>query len=298
MLWIPICIAAGFIQTIRNALQKNLKAHLPTEMVTWVRFIYGLPIAILYIFLLHYGGSPLPTSNVVFWNYCIIASISQIMGNILLVALFSHRNFVIGVTYSKTEAILSAIIAASLFAEFISVGGFFAIIIGMIGITLISVVEQHTNPRRLLKGIVNKPALIGIASGLCYASAGVFIRQASISLEGGTVLTSSAYTLVFMLGIQTFLLGLWVIYKYRNFMELLIQNLRNSIFIGFTNTLASIGWFTAFTMTQTAYVMAVSQVEVIFSLILTQKLFKESVNRMEMAGMALVVVSILLLLYV
>ena len=45
-LWIPITIAAAFLQNVRSALQKHLKGVMGTTGATFVRFGYGFPFAL------------------------------------------------------------------------------------------------------------------------------------------------------------------------------------------------------------------------------------------------------------
>ena len=52
-LWIPITIAAAFLQNLRSALQKHLQGKLGTRGASFVRFGYGFPLAILYAAALH-----------------------------------------------------------------------------------------------------------------------------------------------------------------------------------------------------------------------------------------------------
>ena len=44
-LWIPITVVAAFMQNLRSALQKHLKAKLSTGGATYVRFLFALPFA-------------------------------------------------------------------------------------------------------------------------------------------------------------------------------------------------------------------------------------------------------------
>ena len=48
-LWIPITIAAAFMQNLRSALQKYLKGRLSTGGATYSRFFYAVPFAWLYL---------------------------------------------------------------------------------------------------------------------------------------------------------------------------------------------------------------------------------------------------------
>lgn len=108
--WIPITIAAAFFQNIRTALQKHLKGRLSTAGATHVRFLYGLPFAVLYVLGLNeFAGFPLPVPNLNFYTFVVIGGLAQIVATALLVALFSLRNFAVGTTYSKTETVQAAL---------------------------------------------------------------------------------------------------------------------------------------------------------------------------------------------
>ena len=61
---------------------------------------------------------------------------------------------------------------------------------------------------------------------------------------------------------------------------------------GLAGTLTSIGWFTAFTLQNAAYVRAVGQIELIFTFAASIFFFKEKTSRMELAGIALVMIAI------
>ena len=54
-LWIPITIAAAFLQNVRSALQKNLKGVMGTTGATFVRFGFGMPFALAFVGFLHWA---------------------------------------------------------------------------------------------------------------------------------------------------------------------------------------------------------------------------------------------------
>jgi drug/metabolite transporter (DMT)-like permease len=88
-LWVPITIAAAFLQNIRSALQKHLKSRLSTSGATMVRFLYAMPFAVLYVAVLHRGyGFDLPTPNTAFLFYVALGGLTQIVATGLLVYLF------------------------------------------------------------------------------------------------------------------------------------------------------------------------------------------------------------------
>ena len=55
-LWIPITIAAAFLQNLRSAAQKHLKSVMGTTGATFVRFGFGFPFALLLVAALHFGA--------------------------------------------------------------------------------------------------------------------------------------------------------------------------------------------------------------------------------------------------
>jgi drug/metabolite transporter (DMT)-like permease len=68
--------------------------------------------------------------------------------------------------------------------------------------------------------------------------------------------------------------------------------------IGLTSMAGSFCWFLAFTLQSAAYVKAVGQIELIFSILASALFFKETIPKREMAGIAVLGVSIVLLIVV
>ena len=76
----------------------------------------------------------------------------------------------------------------------------------------------------------------------------------------------------------------------------MIPNWRGCLFVGITSVIGSAGWFTAMTIERAAYVKALGQVELLFTLALSVLFFKERSTPKELMGMALVAGSIVVLL--
>ena len=121
LLWIPLTIAAAFLQNVRSALQKHLKGRLGTTGATFVRFGYGFPVAIAYLLALVFiFDFELPRLNPTFIGFVLMGGLAQITATALLVTLFDARNFAVGTTYSKTETIQAAMFALVFLGETIS----------------------------------------------------------------------------------------------------------------------------------------------------------------------------------
>lgn len=85
-LWIPITIFAAFMQNVRSALQKHLKGKLSTSGVTFTRFVYGAPAALLYLTaLLIFGGYVVPGATKDFVLFAVAGGLAQITATALLV---------------------------------------------------------------------------------------------------------------------------------------------------------------------------------------------------------------------
>jgi drug/metabolite transporter (DMT)-like permease len=295
-LWIPITIAAAFLQNLRSVLQKHLQGSLGTRGASFVRFGYGFPVAILYVAALHvFGGYRLPVANLGFAFWSVVGGLAQIYATMLLVYLFSLRNFTVGTAYSKTEPMQAALFGLIILGETLSLGSLIAILIGVVGVMLISVARSPLSPSGLLRSLLSRTALIGIASGAMFGISAVAYRSASLSLDGPNAVMQAAFTLVCVTGFQTLFMLVWMLMADRSEIGKVIRSWRTSSLVGLAGVVGSAGWFTAMTLQQVAYVRALGQIELVFTFMASVFLFKEKINRLEVIGCLLIVSAILLL---
>ena len=66
--------------------------------------------------------------------------------------------------------------------------------------------------------------------------------------------------------------------------------------VGLTSMLGSVGWFTAMTLQNAAYVRALGQVELIFTFLTSIIIFKEHISKFEIYGILLIIGGVVLLL--
>lgn len=296
-LWIPITIVAALLQNIRMALQKQLNTELSTAGTTYVRSLYGLPLACLYVFALAaWPGISLPEFNVEFMFYCMFGGSAQILGTILLVRLFRLRNFVVGITYSKTETVQAAVFGILILGDTISSVGTIAIAISFLGIMLVSAAGVGNPLKQLAAGWSSQSGFFGVLSGGLFGISAVCYRAASLSLDHPNVAISAAFTLVVVLTFQSLVMSVYLVRFEPGQIKDVLKSWRMAGWVGITSMLGSVGWFTAMTLQNAAYVRAVGQVELIFTLLISRFIFHESMSRFEMTGMLLVVAGILVLI--
>lgn len=295
-LWIAIVLVAAALQTARNAGQKYLSGHLSALSAAWIRFVFGLPFALIYLFIVT-TNTPfeLDVFNVEFLFPCGLAALCQLSGTAFLMILFRLRNFAIGSTYVRTEVVVAAFIGTIFFDEFVSLMGWVAILISVSGVIVFSVIKFNLGKRNSLKNFFDISAGIGLLSGLGFALGSFFIREASLSFEDNNFVLTAAITLVVVLSFQTIGLGLYIMITQPRQFHTIIKLWRPSLFVGFTSAVGSIGWFTAMTIQRIAYVKALAQIEFIFALFVSILFFDEKPTRQEFFGMSLVAIGILVL---
>ena len=296
-IWIPITLFAVVMQTVRTAGQKHLTVHLDPIAVTLVRFLFGLPFAALYLACIAFGtDATIPAPTLTFVGYIVLGGVGQIIATVLLIYLFSLRNFAVGTTYARTEAFLTAFIGALFFGEWISVQGWIAVIVSVAGVVVLTIARSHVQSSSILGRLWNRAAAIGLASGLGFALASLSIRKASLSFGIDDFLLTAGITLVAMVCLQTLIMIVYVAIRSPAQFAIIARQWRVSLFVGITSALGSIGWFTAMTVERAAYVKALGQVEFVFALAVSTLFFRERTNRIELLGMTLVAGGVVILL--
>ena len=124
----------------------------------------------------------------------------------------------------------------------------------------------------------------------------VFYRGAALSLGHDNVPMTAAYALAISLVIQTVMMGLYLAWREPLQLRAVLREWRWAGAVGVAGMLASVGWFTAFTLENASYVRAVGQVELIFTFVASIFFFREKTNRKEVLGILLVAAGIILLI--
>jgi drug/metabolite transporter (DMT)-like permease len=297
-LWIPITLAAAFLQNLRSALQKYLKGVMGTTGATFVRFGFGAPFAVIFVALLHFwGGYQLPEPGLHFVFWAMIGGLAQIAGTALLVYLFSFRNFVVGTAYSKTEPLQAAAFGFLLLGETVNLTAMIAIVTGVLGVLVISVARTNLSRTALSSALSSRPALIGIASGAAFGVSAVAYRSASLSLGGPNFVMQAAVTLAFVTLFQSAVMIVWMALREPGEFARIGRALWPSLLVGMAGITASACWFMAMTIQNVAYVRALGQVELVFTFLASVFVFRETVTRLEIAGTLLIIAGIVGLLY-
>jgi drug/metabolite transporter (DMT)-like permease len=292
--WIPITILAAFSQNLRSAYQRKLQFNVTSIISTYTRFLFGLPFVFIY-FLVIYNFSNsafhITNYNLIFFIYCFIGGVSQIIATFLLLRMFINNNFSVATAYSKTEPIQAAVFAFILFNESISLNGVIGIVIGLIGIITISLKKVE-----LSYAFMNLSVFKGLLSAALFGLSAVLFRAASHNLNSVDYILSSSFTLLIALIIQTIILTIYIFYKDIKQFSMITSFLKDSFIVGFFGALASICWFYAMSIQNVAYVRALGQIELIFSLLISFLFFKEKIFLNQVIGIFIIFISLIIIM--
>ena len=295
--WAPITIGAALAQTARNTAQRSLVAQAGTLGATLVRFLYGLPFAAAWVALLHVlpaTAAALPAFHGRYFGWMVFGAVTQLAATALLLAAMRQRNFVIGVAYSKTDALQVALFGALLLRELPGWWTLLAMALATAGVILLSLPKAAADGARAGTW-TGSAALYGIASGAGFALSAVGFRAATLELPQSSPWIAAAWTVLWAQVTQTLLLGGWLAWRSPEVLRVVTRAWRVSALAGAMGALASIGWFTGFALTTAANVRTLGLVELVFSYLVSHRLLREELTVREAAGLVLVAVGLLAL---
>jgi drug/metabolite transporter (DMT)-like permease len=295
MAWVFLSIAAAAFQTLRFVLQKRLSmGALSAGGATFARFVYAAPVAAGLAAVLVGAGS-MPGLGAAFWPYALVGGLAQIAGTWCVVALFARRNFAVGITFKKTEVVQTALVGFVLLGDRISIGAVAAILAGLAGVLALS--GMPSAPGGRLRRLINPAAGLGLISGALFAVSAACYRGATLQVDSDDALLRAAVTLAAVTLAQTVAMAAWLAWREPGQLARVAGAWRGAVWIGLAGLAGSLCWFTAFTLQNAALVFAVGQVEVIFSLVASARVFNERLTAREAGGIALLTVSIVALVW-
>jgi drug/metabolite transporter (DMT)-like permease len=291
-LWVLVTLMASSAQTLRNAMQRDLIGALGAVGAAQVRFLFGLPFAVLFLAgMLAATGLDAPPLKLANLLWTAFGAFSQVIATALMLAAMRTRSFVVAVAYTKTEPAQVALFGLVAFNETPTRSLIAAIAFAMIGVGLMSV--------RSRKELVSdwRSTAYGLASATFFAFAAIGFRSAVIGVETPSRALAASMILVVGLAIQSATLGLYLGVVDRAGARAILAAWRSSLFAGFMGALASQFWFIAFALTDAARVRTLALIEVPMAQVVSLKLFRELPSVRDGLGMALIVAAAAILVW-
>ena len=326
-LWIVFTLLAAGSQVARNAMQRGLTSELGTTGATHVRFLYGLPFAVVFL-LLTWAVTDAPPVQYhwTFFSWLLLGALSQIVATAWMLSAMQSKSFVVTTAAIKTEPVQVAVFGAVMLSERIGSVGVVAVVIATAGVVMMSWprhksaqsenTQNNSSQDSHSKGspMSSKdnamgwwPILVGVAAGGMFALSAVGFRGAILSLTGDTAITGDAAievpfyvrattTLACGLLLQTIVLSAYLALREPQVLRAIFRAWRPAMLAGLAGAVASQFWFLAFSIETVSKVRTLALVEVLFAQIISRKIFAQKSSALEGVGIALIVIGVIALL--
>lgn len=292
-LWALVALIAAATQTARNAAQASLTATIGTVGATQVRFLFGLPFAVVFLALvMTVTGEALPGLTPRSLAYTTLGAVAQIGATALMLVTMKSQSFSVTTAWLKIEPVIVALGAAALLRDPLSWPALGAIAVATSGVLVMSVKPARDPRDWLMPG----PALTGLAAAALFGLSAIGFRGGVTGLDSGGTLIRSTATLVLSLTLQTGMLLVWMGLFDRKALVASLTHWRGSLGAGFLGAFASQFWFLGFALTSAANIRTLALAEVIFAQIVARLHFGQKLKPRQAVGMGLIVLGVGLLL--
>lgn len=280
-LWVAVTLVAAAAQTARNATQSGLTARIGTLGATQVRFVYGLPFALVFLAgVLAVQGGPLPVPGAWSLGFAVMGALAQIGATALMLAAMQARGLAVATAWIKTEPVLIALMGAAVLGDVLTWPMIGAVALATFGVLLMA--RPAGSPWALA------PAVLGLSAAALFGLAAIGFRGAILALPKGGFVLRASVILCLSLALQVALLGVWMALRAPGVMAASLSLWRPSLAAGFLGAFASQFWFLGFALTSAANVRTLALVEVVFATVVGWLAFGQRLDRRQAAGAALV----------
>lgn len=304
--WAALTLLAAFLQNARSALQKTLMGPLGGLGAAYARFLYGAPFALLLLVALYawtalgYGSAAAPFAALAptsgFAAGLAAGAAAQVFATVLLLRSFAAAGFAVGTAFSKTEPVMAALAGAIVFAETPAPLAMAGILVSVVGVMAASWPRGGLG-RADRRTAALRAAMLGVGAAALFGVSAAGYRAATLGLgEEASAAFRAALALSLATLLQASVMGLWLRAYARDQFEAAAGFWRRAWPVGLFGAGASACWFAAFALEPVAHVRTLAQVEAAFALATAYLLFGERPSLRELAGMALMIGGVILLL--
>ncbi|WP_151447793.1 EamA family transporter [Lacisediminimonas profundi] len=294
-LWIPVVLLAALMQTIRNTAQRSLADQAGPVGASLARFLYGMPFALAAVIAIQFGSAAVTTANVFSLKYAawlLVAALGHAGGSALLTAGMMRGNFVVAVTYSKTEILQIAVFSTLFLSEMPGRLSAIGIMLALLGVLLLSARAKATTMAGLqARQSAAITAAFGLGTGACYAIAAVGYRIAGLELldSGVSPLATACWSVLLAQLVQSVTMGGWMAVRSPAALRAVFASRQLALATGSAGAFASLCWFFGYVLRPAADVRLLGMVEVVFSYFVSRRILNEETPMRERVAMLLVI---------
>jgi drug/metabolite transporter (DMT)-like permease len=298
--WALLSVAAAAFQTARNTLQRTLVAKVGTVGATHVRFMFGLPFALLFLLAvslwLQLSQSPFSVASTfasrtsVFWFALAGGALTQVLATAFMLAAMEKQSFVGVTAFVKTEPLLVALFGVLILGDVLSLSAWSSIALATAGVVMFSWPAQTTKNNGY---DIMAATIPGLISASCFAFSVLGFRGSVLALDVQIPFYVRAI-LVLALGqiLQTVVLSLWLRIREPGRLSNLFAAWRPSLIAGLFGASASACWYMAFALESAAKVRTLGLIEIFFALIVSKQIFKQRITRLQLFGLLALVIGL------
>jgi drug/metabolite transporter (DMT)-like permease len=293
LLWVPLTVIAAALQVVRNGAQANLTGKIGTLGATQVRFVFGLPFALLFLVIAVAGtGSGLPHFDAAAIGWVTLGALCQIGATALMLVVMHRRAFGVAYAYIKTEPVIVALLGVVLLHDRLPVLAWGATAIVTAGVLFASVKPGEWDKLLAERGMI----LAGVAAGGLFGLSAIAFRGAIEALGQGQFVLRALTMLAVVLALQTAMLGGWLALRDRAAFVGSLREWRTSLGAGLAGAASSAFWFGAFALTPAANVRTLGLIELPMVALASGRLTGKAMARHELVGLVVVMAGVALLL--
>ena len=281
MLWIILTAAAAPLQVARNALQRGLVGDAGPWGATLVRFLFGLPFALL-IFSIVALLTPDAAPHLS-WRFAIAVAAGaagQVAATAALLVAMRRSGFAVATFMQQSSLPLAALMGLAV-GDALSLQAWAGVAATTVGLAVLSWPKAGAE-----KGAA-RGALFGLASGLAFGMTLNAYRQAGVALDPAHPLFAATASVCVAQTLQSAGLLTFLALTRPAALRAVAASWRQSLGAGFFGAAASACWFAALAMAPAGAVRAVGVIEAPIAAAAGRRLFKERLTLRQAIGGAL-----------
>lgn len=283
MLTAAIVFIAAALQVARNAAQRGLVGGAGPWGATLVRFLFGLPFAVV-IAGAAWIGSARPVLNLTpeFWLMAMGGAGAQVLATAALLSAMRRSGFAVGTAWAQSSMPLTAIIGLAVFGDALSARGWAGVALATAGLAALAFHDARGAAGTAAKGLGG--AVFGLLSGLSYAFCFNAYRHATLIIAPGDPVAGATATVLITQAAQSVVMIAVLAALAPAALRAVFTSWRASLAAGVAGSAASAFWLTALAISPAAVVRALGVIEAPIAAVAGRRLFAERLTAGQWAA--------------
>ncbi|MBW2313866.1 MAG: EamA family transporter [Deltaproteobacteria bacterium] len=296
-MWVELSLAGGVFQTARNSLARSIAGKASPMLNSWSRFAFNLPFSLALVAVVT-QRSGMPELPLPFFLYAAATGVTQLLGNVALVAAFNRANFAQSIVLHKLEIAFTAVIGVALFGETPSLAGWVGVAACTLGVLVMNL-GRETGPEGWRRAFhLDTGSMLAISCGLLLVFASFMLKEAVAVYVvanphvGEGRFEAACHTLFHTTWIEVVILSVAIAWRQPHEFMRVRELWPRMAAIGFAGFCGSICWFWAYSIALVAYVKAVGQIEAVLAVVIALAVWREREVWRQLPGVAIVMAGI------